>query len=90
MCVPLVMVYPLMKRVTNYPQAWLGICFNWGVLMGFTTPLPTQQSVTSLASLIDFSTATTAFANVNQPAALSLFASAWCWVRCDPDWQFCW
>lgn len=36
-CVPLIGVYPLMKRVTDYPQAWLGVCFNWGVLMGATT-----------------------------------------------------
>lgn len=35
-CVPLVMVYPLMKRITDYPQAWLGMCFNWGVFMGAT------------------------------------------------------
>jgi len=31
----LVGAYPLMKRVTWWPQAWLGLTFNWGVLMGF-------------------------------------------------------
>ena len=31
----LVAVYPAMKRVTWWPQAFLGITFNWGVLMGF-------------------------------------------------------
>lgn len=30
----LVVAYPLMKRVTWWPQAFLGFTFNWGVLMG--------------------------------------------------------
>jgi 4-hydroxybenzoate polyprenyltransferase len=33
--VPLVLVYPLMKRVTNWPQVFLGLTFNWGALMGW-------------------------------------------------------
>lgn len=33
--VPLVLVYPLMKRVTWWPQAVLGLTFNWGVLVGY-------------------------------------------------------
>ena len=28
-------IYPFMKRVTNWPQAVLGLTFNWGALMGF-------------------------------------------------------
>jgi 4-hydroxybenzoate polyprenyltransferase len=32
----LVAVYPLMKRVTSWPQAALGIAFLWGVLMGWS------------------------------------------------------
>ncbi len=31
----LVAVYPLMKRVTNYPQAVLGLTFSWGAWMGW-------------------------------------------------------
>jgi 4-hydroxybenzoate polyprenyltransferase len=31
----LVAVYPYMKRVTWWPQAWLGLTFNWGALLGF-------------------------------------------------------
>ncbi|MBY0422406.1 MAG: 4-hydroxybenzoate octaprenyltransferase [Parvularculaceae bacterium] len=31
----LVAAYPFMKRVTWWPQAWLGLTFNWGVLMGY-------------------------------------------------------
>ncbi len=32
----LVAAYPFMKRVTYWPQAWLGLTFNWGALMGYT------------------------------------------------------
>lgn len=32
---PLVAAYPLMKRVTNWPQAFLGLTFNWGALLGW-------------------------------------------------------
>jgi 4-hydroxybenzoate polyprenyltransferase len=31
----LVFTYPLMKRVTHWPQAFLGLTFNWGALMGW-------------------------------------------------------
>ena len=31
----LVLTYPFMKRVTYWPQAWLGLTFNWGALMGW-------------------------------------------------------
>jgi 4-hydroxybenzoate polyprenyltransferase len=31
----LVVPYPLMKRVTYWPQAWLGLTFNWGALVGW-------------------------------------------------------
>ena len=31
----LVAVYPFMKRITWWPQAWLGLTFNWGALMGY-------------------------------------------------------
>jgi 4-hydroxybenzoate polyprenyltransferase len=31
----LVAAYPLMKRITWWPQAWLGLTFNWGSLMGY-------------------------------------------------------
>ena len=32
----LVFTYPLMKRVTYWPQAFLGLTFNWGALMGWS------------------------------------------------------
>ena len=31
----LVAVYPFMKRVTDWPQAVLGLTFNWGALLGW-------------------------------------------------------
>jgi 4-hydroxybenzoate polyprenyltransferase len=33
----LVAAYPFMKRITWWPQAWLGLTFNWGFLIGFAT-----------------------------------------------------
>jgi len=32
----LIVAYPFMKRITWWPQAWLGLTFNWGALMGFS------------------------------------------------------
>lgn len=32
--VPLVLLYPLMKRITWWPQMWLGLTFNWGFWIG--------------------------------------------------------
>ncbi|MEO1648442.1 MAG: 4-hydroxybenzoate octaprenyltransferase, partial [Pseudomonadota bacterium] len=28
--------YPFMKRITWWPQAWLGMVFNWGLLVGWS------------------------------------------------------
>jgi 4-hydroxybenzoate polyprenyltransferase len=30
-----VALYPFMKRITWWPQAWLGIVFSWGALVGW-------------------------------------------------------
>src|SRR5262249_50063616 len=30
---PLVALYPMMKRITWWPQAWLGLVFSWGALV---------------------------------------------------------
>jgi 4-hydroxybenzoate polyprenyltransferase len=32
----LVVTYPLMKRITWWPQLFLGLTFNWGALLGWT------------------------------------------------------
>jgi 4-hydroxybenzoate polyprenyltransferase len=31
----LIFTYPFMKRITYWPQAFLGLAFNWGALMGY-------------------------------------------------------
>lgn len=33
--IPLVAAYPYMKRITWWPQLWLGLTFNWGALVGY-------------------------------------------------------
>jgi 4-hydroxybenzoate polyprenyltransferase len=37
----LVAAYPFMKRITWWPQAWLGLTFNWGALMGYAAATST-------------------------------------------------
>ncbi len=37
LAIPLVVAYPFMKRITWWPQAWLGIVFNWGVFIAAAT-----------------------------------------------------
>ena len=34
---PLAFSYPLMKRITYWPQLFLGVTFNYGVILGWTT-----------------------------------------------------
>ena len=47
-----VVAYPLMKRVTNWPQAVLGLAFNWGAMLGCveTSGDMKGMSVSSLVS----------------------------------------
>ena len=33
MSIPLIVIYPLMKRYTYWPQLFLGFTFNWGILV---------------------------------------------------------
>ncbi|GAA94155.1 uncharacterized protein L969DRAFT_93537 [Mixia osmundae IAM 14324] len=35
----IVIIYPLMKRITYWPQAVLGLAFNWGALLGSSAML---------------------------------------------------
>ena len=34
---PLAFAYPLMKRITYWPQLFLGITFNYGLILGWTS-----------------------------------------------------
>ena len=43
----LVAAYPFMKRITWWPQAWLGLTFNWGALMGFAATIYLAVAATS-------------------------------------------
>lgn len=36
----LVAAYPFMKRITWWPQAWLGLVFSWGALVGWMAVAP--------------------------------------------------
>ncbi len=39
----LVFTYPFMKRVTYWPQAFLGLTFNWGALLAWAAAVETLQ-----------------------------------------------
>ena len=43
-----VAAYPFMKRVTWWPQAWLGIVFSWGALVGWPAVTGSLSSTTIL------------------------------------------
>jgi 4-hydroxybenzoate polyprenyltransferase len=40
----LVAGYPFMKRITWWPQAWLGLTFNWGAVLGFAAQTGTVDT----------------------------------------------
>jgi 4-hydroxybenzoate polyprenyltransferase len=44
----LVAAYPYMKRITWWPQAWLGLTFNWGVLFGYAAVTGTLSIAAAL------------------------------------------
>lgn len=37
--IPIVALYPFVKRISNWPQAVLGLAFNWGALVGWAAVL---------------------------------------------------
>jgi 4-hydroxybenzoate polyprenyltransferase len=52
--IPLVLAYPFMKRVTWWPQAFLGITFNWGALVGWAAVTGTLAPPALLLYLAGF------------------------------------
>ncbi|HEX4295383.1 MAG TPA: 4-hydroxybenzoate octaprenyltransferase [Rhizomicrobium sp.] len=44
----LVAFYPFMKRITWWPQAWLGLTFNWGALLGFAAQTGTVDAADAM------------------------------------------
>lgn len=45
---PLVVAYPFMKRITWWPQAFLGLAFNWGALVGYAAAVDDWPGVPAL------------------------------------------
>lgn len=43
-----VAAYPFMKRITWWPQAWLGIVFSWGALVGWVAVAGGADATTAL------------------------------------------
>lgn len=43
-----VAVYPLMKRITHWPQLVLGLTFNWGALLGWSAHVGTLEPYTAI------------------------------------------
>jgi 4-hydroxybenzoate polyprenyltransferase len=46
--VPLVLIYPRLKRHTHWPQLGLGMCFNWGIVIGWATTTGTVSTAALL------------------------------------------
>ncbi|HEV7158600.1 MAG TPA: 4-hydroxybenzoate octaprenyltransferase [Caulobacteraceae bacterium] len=45
----LIAAYPFMKRLTWWPQAWLGLTFNWGILLGWAAAEGGAPGIQALA-----------------------------------------
>ncbi len=54
-------LYPLAKRYTNWPQAILGLTFNWSALLGWSAVLCTPAAMASL-NLFSFAPAAVLYA----------------------------
>lgn len=81
----LVAAYPFMKRITWWPQAWLGLTFNWGALMGFAAAagsgLSTLGWIATVVSGIAFSGAGGGVSHFGLTwAAALLYASGIFWT----------
>lgn len=59
LAIPLIVAYPFMKRVTWWPQAWLGFTINWGVLVAAATA--THVSFATLLLYFGFACWTVAY-----------------------------
>ena len=59
LAIPLIAAYPYMKRITWWPQAWLGATINWGVLVGAATAM--HVSFATLVLFLGFALWTIAY-----------------------------
>jgi 4-hydroxybenzoate polyprenyltransferase len=81
----LVAAYPFMKRITWWPQAWLGLTFNWGALLGFAAANGGTATLYHIAAgimLIASPHSLVAFAPIGGLtwAAMLLYASGLFWT----------
>ena len=79
----LVAAYPFMKRITWWPQAWLGLTFNWGALLGYAAALGGPPAAMLLTLVAGAGMAGTDLSLVTQslpPAAILLYASGVFWT----------
>ena len=79
----LVAAYPFMKRITWWPQAWLGLTFNRGVLLGFAAALggPACGWLLTLAARASVAGTNVSFVVPALPwAAGALYASGVFWT----------
>ena len=79
----LVAAYPFMKRITWWPQAWLGLTFNWGALLGYAAALGGPPAALLLSLVAGAGLAGTDLSLVSQHlplAAILLYASGVFWT----------
>jgi 4-hydroxybenzoate polyprenyltransferase len=79
----LVAAYPFMKRITWWPQAWLGLTFNWGALLGYAAALggpPAAMLITLVAGAGLAGTDLSLVTQTLPPAAILLYASGVFWT----------
>ena len=79
----LVAAYPFMKRITWWPQAWLGLTFNWGALLGYAAALGGPPAFVLLRLAMSAGLAGTSLSLVSRALPLApivLYASGVLWT----------
>jgi 4-hydroxybenzoate polyprenyltransferase len=72
-----------MKRITWWPQAWLGLTFNWGALLGFAAAMGGPSSALLLSLVARAGLVGTDLSLVTPtvpPAAILLYAAGVFWT----------
>jgi len=76
----LVAAYPFMKRLTWWPQAWLGLTFNWGVLLGYVATFDMPSILDMLGAMLGVGHLRPAEVFIEPWPPLLLYASAVFWT----------
>ena len=79
---PLVVIYPLMKRFTNWPQLVLGFTFNWGALVGWTAAMKGSESgaMTIINSLMNAEIPSISLSMMDMEHMLPLYCAGIFWT----------